>query len=120
MGGGVLYDMGVYAIQGARLGTGMEPTSFGDYMNFITINCDQGDIKMQPYSEYNGQNGTTPLGIIHHPYEVPFQQAKQMDEDALSILEKRPMLAPGEEGRRDIRVVEAIYKSASSKQPVRL
>ena len=25
MGGGVLYDMGVYAIQGARLGTGMEP-----------------------------------------------------------------------------------------------
>ena len=27
MGGGVLYDMGVYAIQGARLGTGMEPTS---------------------------------------------------------------------------------------------
>ena len=25
MGGGVLYDMGVYAIQGVRLGTGMEP-----------------------------------------------------------------------------------------------
>jgi outer membrane protein TolC len=25
MGGGVLYDMGVYSIQGARLGTGMEP-----------------------------------------------------------------------------------------------
>ena len=25
MGGGVMYDMGVYAIQGARLGTGMEP-----------------------------------------------------------------------------------------------
>ena len=27
MGGGVLYDMGVYAIQGARLGSGMEPVS---------------------------------------------------------------------------------------------
>ncbi|GGA81951.1 Gfo/Idh/MocA family protein [Puia dinghuensis] len=159
MGGGVLYDMGVYAIQGARLGTGMEPTSilsaetsttrpeiykngldettiamlefpggvtadiktsFGEYMNFITISCDKGDIKMQPYSEYNGQNGTSPLGIIHHPYEVPFQQAKQMDDDALSIIEKRPMLAPGEEGRRDIRLVEAIYKTASSKQPVKL
>lgn len=159
MGGGVLYDMGVYAIQGARLGTGMEPTailsaqtsttrpeiykngldettvatlefpggvtadiktSFGDYMNFITISCDKGDIKVQPYSEYNGQNGTSPLGTIHHPYEVPFQQARQMDDDALSIMEKRPMLVPGEEGRRDIRLVEAIYKAAASKQPVKL
>ena len=27
MGGGVLYDMGVYSIQGARLGTNMEPVS---------------------------------------------------------------------------------------------
>jgi glucose-fructose oxidoreductase len=27
MGGGVLYDMGVYSIQGARLGTGMEPVA---------------------------------------------------------------------------------------------
>ncbi|MBS1604679.1 MAG: hypothetical protein JST42_18580 [Bacteroidetes bacterium] len=95
-------------------------TSFGDYMNFITIGCEKGDIKMQPYSEYNGQNGASPLGIIHHPYQVPFQQAKQMDDDALSIIEKRPMLAPGEEGRHDIRLVEAIYKSAWSKQPVRL
>jgi glucose-fructose oxidoreductase len=25
MGGGVLYDMGVYSIQGARMGAGMEP-----------------------------------------------------------------------------------------------
>src|SRR3954453_20584475 len=27
LGGGVLYDMGVYSIQGARLGTGMEPVA---------------------------------------------------------------------------------------------
>ncbi|HEY4206914.1 MAG TPA: Gfo/Idh/MocA family oxidoreductase [Puia sp.] len=159
MGGGVLYDMGVYAIQGARLGTGMEPvaivtaktsttrpqiykngldettiatfefpggvtadirTSFGENINFLHIAAEKGEIKMEPYSAYNGQNGTTPAGIINHPYEIPFQQAKQMDDDALSILQKRPMLVPGEEGRRDIRVVEAIYKAAASQQSVRL
>lgn len=159
MGGGVLYDMGVYAIQGARLGTGMEPvaivsaqtsttrpqiykngldettiatlefpggamadikTSFGENINFLNITCDKGEIKMAPYSAYNGQNGTTPLGIINHPYDIPFQQAKQMDDDALSIMQKRPMLVPGEEGRRDIRLVEAIYRSAATKQLVRL
>jgi glucose-fructose oxidoreductase len=30
------------------------------------------------------------------------------------------MLVPGEEGLRDIRVVEAIYKSAATQQAVRL
>ena len=36
-----------------------------------------------------------------------------MDEDADSILNNKPLIVPGEEGLRDIRVVEAIYKSAS-------
>lgn len=159
MGGGVLYDMGVYAIQGARLGTGMEPvaivsaqtsttrpeiykngldettiatlefpdgatadikTSFGENINFLDIACEKGEIKMQPYSAYNGQNGTSPLGTIHHPYDVPFQQAKQMDDDALSIMQKKPMLVPGEEGLHDIRVVEAIYKAAATREAVRI
>jgi glucose-fructose oxidoreductase len=159
MGGGVLYDMGVYAIQGARLGTNMEPvsivsavtsttrpeiykngldettvatlefpggvlanikTSFGENINFLNIKCDKGEIKMEPYSGYNGLKGSSPLGEINHPYDVPWQQAKQMDDDALSIMQAKKMLVPGEEGLRDIRIVEAIYKCANTKQPVRL
>ncbi|MEP6750561.1 MAG: Gfo/Idh/MocA family oxidoreductase [Bacteroidota bacterium] len=153
MGGGVSYDMGVYAIQGARLGTGMEPvaivtaktsttrpeiykngldetveatlefpggvlatikSTFGENVNFMNINCEKGDIKLAPYSDYNGINGNSPLGPINTPYEVPWQQAKQMDDDVLSILQSKPMLVPGEEGLRDIRIVEAIYKCAAS------
>jgi glucose-fructose oxidoreductase len=159
MGGGVLYDMGVYSIQGARLGTGMEPvavvsaqtsttrpeiykngldettiatlefpggvmadikTSFGENVNFINITCEKGEIKLSPYSAYSGLNGSSPLGTINHRYDVPWQQAKQMDDDALSIMQKKPMLVPGEEGLRDIRIVEAIYKSAATKQRVNL
>lgn len=159
MGGGVLYDMGVYAIQGARLGTGMEPvavvsaqtsttrpeiykngldettvatlefpggvlanikTSFGENINFMDITCEKGVIKLAPYSAYNGVKGTSPLGEINHPYEVPFQQAKQMDDNSLAIVGGKPMLVPGEEGLRDIRIVEAIYKSAASGQRVTL
>ena len=159
MGGGVLYDMGVYSIQGARLGTGMEPTkiisavtsttrpeiykngldetvvaklefpggvianiktSFGENINFLDIQCVKGTIKMSPYSGYAGVRGTSPLGEINHPYQVPWQQAKQMDDDALSIMQNKPILVPGEEGLRDIRIVEAIYKSASTGKPVSL
>lgn len=159
MGGGVLYDMGVYAIQGARLGTNMEPvsvlsahtsttrpeiykdgldetttatlefpggvradikTSFGENVNFMNITCEKGELKMSPYSTYSGVKGSSPLGQINHPYAVYWQQARQMDDDALSIIEKKPMLVPGEEGLRDIRIVEAIYKSARTKQAVKL
>lgn len=159
MGGGVLYDMGVYAIQGARLGTNMEPvtvvsaqtsttrpeiykngldettiatlefpggvmanikTSFGENINFLNIQCEKGEIKMAPYSAYAGVRGNSPLGEINHPYEVPWQQAKQMDDDALSIMQGKPMLVPGEEGLRDVRIVEAIYRSAQTGKAVKL
>ncbi|MBU3122605.1 Gfo/Idh/MocA family oxidoreductase [Sinomicrobium sp. 2019215] len=159
MGGGALYDMGVYPIQGARLGSNMEPvavvsaktsttrpeiykngldetavaklefpggvfadikTSFGQNFNFLDIECEKGDIKIAPFSAYAGVKGSSPLGEIDHPYQVPWQQAKQMDDDALAIMGGKPMLVPGEEGLRDIRVVEAIYKSAASGKEVKL
>jgi glucose-fructose oxidoreductase len=159
MGGGVLYDMGVYAIQGARLGSGMEPvsiisaktsttrpeiyrngldettearlefpggvmadikTSFGENINYLNIMCEKGDIKMSPYQSYAGLKGSSPLGEINHSYQVPWQQAKQMDDDAQAIMQGKPMLVPGEEGLRDIRIVEAIYKSAAGGKQVKL
>lgn len=157
MGGGVLYDMGVYAIQGARLGTGMEPigvmsaktsttrpeiykngldettvaslvfpgdvmvdikTSFGENINYLNINCEKGEIKVEPYQAYAGVIAYSPLGEINNPYQVPWQQAKQMDDDSISIMQQKSMLVPGEEGLRDIRIVEAIYKSAATGRPV--
>ncbi len=153
MGGGVLYDMGVYAIQGARLGTGMEPlaivsaktsttrpeiykngldetaearlefpggvfadikTSFGENINYLDVHCVKGDLHVAPYQAYAGVKAVSPLGEIDHPYQVPWQQAKQMDDDALSIMNDKPMMVPGEEGLRDIRIVEAIYKCADT------
>lgn len=159
MGGGVLGDMGVYAIQGARLGTGMEPiavasaqtsttrpeiykngldetvvakllfpggvvadikTSFAEGLNNLDITCEKGIIKMAPFQAYAGNRGSSPLGPINFPYDVPWQQAKQMDDDALSIMQNKPLIAPGEEGLRDIRVVEAIYKAAATGREVKL
>ena len=157
LGGGALLDMGVYAIQGARLGTGKEPvailsaqtsttrpeiykngveetvvaklefpggviadikTSFGENTNFLNITCKKGDIRMAPYSGYAGVKGSSPLGEINHPYDVPWQQAKQMDDNALAIMHNQPLLVPGEEGWLDLKVVDAIYKCAASGERV--
>ncbi|SDE63632.1 glucose-fructose oxidoreductase [Pricia antarctica] len=156
MGGGVMGDMGVYAIQGARLATGEEPisvmaqtfttrpdiyneveetamyqlefpsgaraacqSSFGIQMNYLNINYEKGWIKMSPHSSYSGNKGVrSDNTIIDFPLEN--QQAKQMDDDALSILNTTDMLVPGEEGLRDIRVVEAVYKAAEKNCLVKL
>lgn len=159
LGGGALYDMGVYAIQGARFGAGTEPTavlsavtsttrpeiykngldetaiatlefpggvlaniktSFGEQVNFLNVACEKGEIKVAPYSSYRNIKAISPLGEISHPYQVPWQQIKQMDDNARAIMTKKPMLVPGEEGLRDIRIVEAIYKSAGNGKQVRL
>ena len=43
-----------------------------------------------------------------------------MDEDCDAILRGTDLIAPGEEGLRDIRVVEAIYKSAAEGKVIRI
>lgn len=149
MGGGVMGDMGVYAIQGARLITGEEPlavtaklftnrpeiyteveeiadytmefpsgavatchSSFGDNQNYLRATCEKGEIYVAPQQAYNGIKGRSPQGEWRFPIEN--QQARQMDEDAAAILQKKPLIAPGEEGLRDIRIVEAVYRAGKS------
>jgi len=159
MGGGVMYDMGVYVIQGARLATGEEPiavtaqqyttrpevykngldetsmvqlefpsgaraalqTSYGMNMNFLHVTGEKGTLQMEPYSGYNGVKGSGSGGfLVNNPYEVPMQQAMQMDDDALAIINKKPVLVPGEEGLRDIKIVEAIYEAARTGKRVKI
>ena len=147
MGGGSMYDMGVYPLNAARYVTGEEPlavtakqstdrpgiytevdetmqftlefpggavadceTSFGKNMNALNVTCAKGSYKLEPFQSYSGINGITSDGIKLNAY-IPNQQAKQMDEDALAIINNKPVLVPGEEGMKDITVVEAIYRS---------
>ena len=93
-------------------------TSFGEDINYLNVQCQKGELKVSPYQPYAGVRATSPLGEINHHYQVPWQQAKQMDDDSQSIMQGKPMLVPGEEGLRDIRIVEAIYKCAQTKQRV--
>ena len=74
---------------------------------------------MEPHSSYSGNNGSMSDGTIIK-FPIPSQQAKQMDEDAMAIMNKTDLIVPGEEGLRDIRVVEAIYKSAAQNCVVKL
>ena len=152
MGGGALYDMGVYAINGLRYATGMEPvqvrkasrtvpqtvdvttrfeltfpndvkgtgaTSVVDGTNRLQVNCESGWYKLEPMQTYGGVQGITSDGkLLDKP--VKNQQALQMDNDALAILNNTPVLVPGEEGMKDIHIVQAIIEADRTGKAVAL
>ena len=151
LGGGALYDMGVYTINALRHASQMEPvavinakhkterpevftevdetteyvlefpgevyasgkTSVGEDVNILQVSCKDGSYMLSPMQTYLGLKGETSAGqIINYP--VTNQQATQMDNDAIAIKEDKNVLVPGIDGLRDIRIVNAIRKSAST------
>jgi len=144
MGGGALYDMGVYSINGLRHASGLEPTqvrfakqkrahgvdlttefelsfpddiigygrtSFREDINHLRVDCRDGWYELKPMQRYRGVTGRTSDGLLLDK-QIDNQQAQQMDDDAFAILHDMPLLVPGEEGRRDIALVEAIHQAA--------
>ncbi len=147
MGGGALYDMGVYTVNGLRYGTQMSPvavkeaiqkrptevdvtteytleyasgliakgrTSVVEEMNLLKIEAENGWHQLEPMQPYQGVKGMTSDGTELGPPIDGKQQTLQMDDDALAIMNNKPMLAPGEMGMADIAVVRAIIESAET------
>lgn len=157
MGGGALYDMGVYSINAIRYASAEEPIrvirarqwadrpelfqnveknaefelelpsgakTYGkasryDKENVLRVEAERGWYQLQPMQTYDGVQGVT-SDKRKLDKKVEDQQARQMDNEALAILENRPPIVPAEEGKRDIRIVQAILESARSNKPVTL
>ena len=146
-GGGALMDVGVYAIQGARYATGLEPVGvsatafntypgkmdgmeesilftlkfpgdisaqlFGSYVareEFIDISAEKGHYGLKPSFGYAPPQGYVGKEKMDFPHGN--QQAIQMDAFARNIMDGTPVVADGEDGLQDMRIIEAIYKSA--------
>ncbi|MDR7194614.1 Gfo/Idh/MocA family protein [Luteimonas terrae] len=98
-------------------------TSFGRNLNTLHIDCERGWYELSPFQSYDGNVGRASDGTRFSAQlgEKPRMQAEQMDQDALAILEGRPPRAPGEEGLRDMHVLDAVFASVrSGNQPVRI
>ncbi|MFD1316608.1 Gfo/Idh/MocA family protein [Namhaeicola litoreus] len=147
LGGGSMYDMGVYPLNAIRYASGLEPIavsaisqntrpasfnvdetmifdlefnnglqakgkcSFAEHINDLKVDCENGWYRLQPFQSYSGVQGVTSAGERLLPFKGN-QQAKQMDDDALAIMNGSNPIVSGEEGLKDIRIVKAIYTSA--------
>lgn len=94
-------------------------TSFASRMNFLEAQFLEGWYRLSPFQAYRGIKGESSQGPLDFP--VINQQAAQMDETAQCIMEDKPLRVPGEEGLRDMIVVDAIFKSiANGGQTIKL
>jgi predicted dehydrogenase len=84
-------------------------TSYLSEMNMLHAKADHGWFELSPAYSYKGIAGKTATGFFN--FSTVNQQALQMDDFALSVLNNKPVKLPGEMGRRDMKIIEAIYKS---------
>ena len=84
-------------------------TSFSHNISLLHAVAEKGWYQLNPMSSYRGIKMNTHKGPVEFPQIN--QQATQMDEVAWCIVNKQPMRVPGQEGLKDLRVVEAIYKA---------
>lgn len=85
-------------------------TSHNANGNRLKCHCSNGWFELEPAHSYGPISGTTSNGDnLKFPHKR--QQALQMDDFAKHILMGTKNVAPGEMGKRDMIIVEAIYKS---------
>ncbi|MGB5316655.1 MAG: Gfo/Idh/MocA family oxidoreductase [Robiginitalea sp.] len=84
-------------------------TSHNANANRLYASGSRGWFELNPANNYGPLNGQSSEGPLSFPHES--QQKLQMDDFAKHILFGSPNLAPGEMGRRDMVIVEAIYRS---------
>lgn len=93
--------------------------------NHILLMGDQGRIELEPATRYDGNHMWTGKDgrereVTPPPGPGATQFAGQLDHLAQCIRTGREPIVSGEEGLRDMRIVEAIYRSAREGRTIRL
>ena len=86
--------------------------------NFVRVTSENGTFGLRPAFSYDPVEGFFRGGDMSFPRQN--QQAVQMDAFARNILDGTPVVASGEEGLQDMKMIEAMYKAAKTGKRVKL
>ncbi len=92
--------------------------SYSEYQNHLHVDAEKGWFEISPAYSYAGLKGKTSDGKMDLPQIN--QQAAQMDDFALAIINKKPTSVPGEIGRQDIKILQSIYKSMETGERIEI
>jgi predicted dehydrogenase len=86
--------------------------------NHIRVIFEHGDMDMEPATAYHNNR----LRVRREVIDLPDVDQFQLQTDYFSdcVINNREPITPGEEGLRDIRIIEAIYESARTGKTINL
>jgi glucose-fructose oxidoreductase len=93
-------------------------TGFHANFNYLKVFAEKGWYELDPFSAYSGIKGRSSRGEFNFPNIN--QQAQQMDEVALSFSKGEKPRVTGEEGLKDMLVVDAVYESIKSGRKINI
>ena len=93
-------------------------TSYASQANRLFISAENGWFELRPAFSYNSLKGNTNKGVLEFPHIN--QQAAQMDNFSKCILDGTNSDSDGEEGLKDLKVIEAIYNSIERGMKVKI
>lgn len=99
-------------------------SSYSSGHNAYRVTGTEGWVEMEPATSYEGhrmwvrRDGKTEPRVLPTPARDQF--VEQLDHLAVCARTGREPIVPGEEGLRDLRLMEAIYRSARERRAVRL
>ena len=93
-------------------------TSYATSVQRLFIAAENGWLELRPAFGYGPLAGRTHKGELNLP--IVNHQAAQFDGMATCILENKDCGASGEEGLKDMRVIEAIYKSVATGKKIKV
>ena len=93
-------------------------SSYNNDWSYLHVEAENGKFGLDPAYGYGSIDGYTSKGPMNIPQII--QQAAQMDDFATCVLQNKQSRVPGEEGLKDMKVVDAIYRSLDSGKQERI
>lgn len=93
-------------------------TTYAAEVDRLFLTAENGWLELSPAFAYGPLAGRTDKGPLQLP--IVHHQASQLDAMATCLLENKPCNADGEEGLKDMKVIEAIYKSIQTGGKVKI
>ena len=87
-------------------------SSYNNDWSYLKVEAEKGKFELDPAYGYGGIDGS--VNGVKMPFPQMVQQAAQMDDFVTCVRNNKQSRVPGEEGLKDMMVVDAIYKSLDS------